>query len=122
MPRVVLPAVVSHDADYFEHGRVPLLEGRAHPWHTKRRRKKRNVNVIFSKKNCLILKQYKNKKAIGRFSSVYGPRLTITISSNNIGFLRIFRKKQLSILSSSLRNTQVKDLMLLAMFTWRFKI
>lgn len=78
--------------------------------------------LYFPKKNCLILKQYKNKKAIGRFSSVYGPRLTITIYSNNIGFLRIFRKKQLSILSSSLRNTQVKDLMLLAMLTWRFKI
>lgn len=78
--------------------------------------------LYFQKKNCLILKQYKNKKAIGRFSAVYGPRLTITISSNNIGFLRIFRKKQLRILSSTLRNTQVKDLMLLAMLTWRFKI
>lgn len=36
--------------------------------------------LYFQKKNCLILKQYKTKKAIGRFSSVYGLRLTITIS------------------------------------------
>lgn len=30
---VVLPAVVSHDIDYLEHRRVPLLEERTRPGH-----------------------------------------------------------------------------------------
>ena len=49
VPCVVLPAVVSHNADDLEHCRVPLLQSRTSPWHAVRgtiTATKRNKQII----------------------------------------------------------------------------